>query len=434
MRTTGTTVTTGRLGGPGREQRGLGGYLATAVAARFAGEGVGLALVLVAVERTGGAAQGAFVLTAWTAPHALAAPLAGAVAARSRRPRLFYAGALAGFGTALAALALLVGRAPAVVVAAVALAGGTCGPVVTGGLSSLVARLVPTGPGRDRAYAWDAATYNAASVCAPAVVGTLAAAWSGGAALGALAGAAAVAATGATLLPYGRPDRTAPAGAPAGTADAEPADTVPGAGRSKGVTGGVVALWRVRELRAITSATTLAFLGLGALTTTAVLLAGLLGGNGRGGVLMTAFAVGALGGSLGLSRLSLPSGRLAECAMAGTGLTLLGAAWAPSMPVAAGLFAVAGLCDGPLLAATLRIRADHAPEGTREQVFTLGAGLKMTAASAGAAAAGLGIGAGVPARWLLLGIGAVQLAAALLHRALVRVGTPPHQGPVLERP
>ncbi|MFJ5551013.1 MFS transporter [Streptomyces sp. NPDC093225] len=420
--------------------------MATAVAARFAGEGVGLALVLVAVERTGGAAHGAFVLTAWTAPHALAAPLAGAVAARARRPRFLYAGALAGFGAALAALALLVGRVPAWAVAAVAVAGGTCGPVVTGGLSSLVARLVPAGPGRDRAYAWDAATYNAASVSAPAVVGTLAATWSGGAALGALAGAAALAATCAALLPYGGPAGPAvPAGADgadgAGGADGAdgPADaTGPGtaAGRAgggvsggAGMSSGLVALWRVRELRAITSATSLAFLGLGALTTTAVLLAGLLGGNGRGGVLMTAFAVGALAGSLGLSRLSLPSGRLAEGAMAGTGLTLLGAAWAPSMPVAAGLFAVAGLCDGPLLAATLRIRADHAPEGTREQVFTLGAGLKMTAASAGAAAAGFGIGAGVPARWLLVGIGVVQVAAALLHRAVQRGGTPP-PGPV----
>ncbi|MFI8103363.1 MFS transporter [Streptomyces sp. NPDC086023] len=442
----------------------LRGYLATALAARFAGEGVGLALVLLAVERTGGAAHGAFVLTAWTAPHALAAPLAGAVAARARRPRLFYTGALVGFGTALAGLALLVGRAPAAVVAAVAVAGGACGPVVTGALSSLVARLIPAGPVRDRAYAWDAATYNAASVTAPAVVGTIAAARSGAWSMAALASAAALGAVLAALLPYGRRGGAGPAtaqgagnggsaslaadgatdpattagpggphgpGSPVGPGGADesesPDRSAGGPGRANGqggvVAAGLVALWRVRELRAITSATSLAFLGLGALTTTAVLLADRLGGgSGSGSVLMTAFAVGALTGALGLTRLSLPAGRLAEYAMTGTGLALVAASWAPSLPVAAALFAVAGVCDGPLLAATLRIRADHAPDGAREQVFTLGAGLKMTAASAGAAAAGFG--AALPPAWLLAAIGAVQLAAAALHRALARTPAP----------
>ncbi|MFJ7156358.1 MFS transporter [Streptomyces sp. NPDC101118] len=397
----------------------LRGYLATALAARFAGEGVGLALVLLAVERTGGAAHGAFVLTAWTAPHALAAPLAGAVAARARRPRLFYTGALVGFGTALAGLALLVGRAPAAVVAAVAVAGGACGPVVTGALSSLVARLIPAGPVRDRAYAWDAATYNAASVTAPAVVGTIAAARSSAWSMAALAAAAGLGAALAALLPYGRRDGTGKSGTPDGPAGG------PGKATGQGgvVAAGLIALWRVRELRAITSATSLAFLGLGALTTTAVLLACRLGGgNGSGSVLMTAFAVGALTGALGLTRLSLPAGRLAEYAMTGTGLALVAASWAPSLPVAAALFAVAGVCDGPLLAATLRIRADHAPDGAREQVFTLGAGLKMSAASAGAAAAGFG--AALPPAWLLAAIGAVQLAAAALHRALARPPAP----------
>ncbi|MGW7192753.1 MFS transporter, partial [Streptomyces sp. NPDC054838] len=92
--------------------RGFGRYLGAALAARFASEGMGMAVVLLALERTGSAAHGAFVLTAWLAPHVLAAPLAGAAAARARRPRLFYAGALGGFTAAVAALALLLGRAP----------------------------------------------------------------------------------------------------------------------------------------------------------------------------------------------------------------------------------------------------------------------------------------------------------------------------------
>ncbi|QES51518.1 MFS transporter [Streptomyces venezuelae] len=390
--------------GGGDTEAGFGRYLAAALAARFASEGVGIALVLLALERTGDAAYGAFVLTAWLAPNVLAAPVAGAAAARVRRPRLFYVGSLAGFTTAVATLAVLLGRAPTPVVLAVAVAGGCCGPMVTGGLSSLVAGLVPAGPGRDRAYAWDASTYNAAAVTAPAAVSLVAATGSPGPAMGLLAGSGALAAVCATTLRYARPERPEPGGA------AAPAG--PGLGA------GLVALWRVPELRAITGATTLAFVGIGALTTTSVLFATELGSPGAGGVLMTAFALGALAGSLGIARLSavrspFAPGLLARWALAGTGVALAGAAFAPSLPVAAVGFAVAGVCDGPLLTATLRIRAGYAPEAVRTQVFTLGAGLKVTAASAGAALVGLA--AGAPPQVLVLAIAGLQLAAAALH-------------------
>ncbi|MDJ0381179.1 MFS transporter [Streptomyces sp. G-G2] len=382
--------------------RGFKRYLAAALAGRFASEGMGIALVLLALERTGRASDGAFVLTAWLAPHVLAAPLAGAVAARTARPRLLHAGALAGFALAVAALSVLVGRAPLPVVIAVAVAGGGCGPMVTGGLSSLVATLVPAGAGRDQAYAWDAATYNAAGVTAPAVVSLIAALGSAGPAMAVLACSGALAAVLAALLPY-EDQRTRP----------RAAGPRPGAG------GGFAALWRVRELRAVTASTTLAFVGLGALSTTSVLLTRSLGAPGAGGALMTAFAVGALSGSLLLARRRAAGragdpGRLARWSLAGTGVALAGAAFAPTVPLAVGCFALAGLCDGPLLTATLRIRAEHAPEAVRAQVFTLGAGLKITAAAAGAALVGLA--AARPPWTLLLGIAALQLAAAALHR------------------
>ncbi|RSS78634.1 MFS transporter [Streptomyces sp. WAC06614] len=376
-------------------------YLGAALAARFASEGVGIAVLMLALERTGSAAYGAYVLTAWLAPHVLAAPLAGAAAGRTRRPRLFHVGALAGFALAMAGLALLIGRVPAPLVLALAVAGGSCGPMVTGGLSSLVAGLVPAGPGLDRAYAWDATTYNGAAVSAPAVVGALAAFGSAGPAVLVLACGAALAAVLAATLPYARP-----AAGPRGPVTLR-----------AGMAAGLAALWRVRELRAITASTTLAFVGLGAMSTTAVLLADRLRGAGGGGVLLTAFAVGALAGSLTLGRITVVApGRLARWGMAGTGCALAGAASAPSVPVAAALFALAGVCDGPLLTATLRIRSEHAPASARTQVFTLGAGLKVTAASAGAALAGLA--AGAPPQALLLAVAGFQAAGALLHLAL----------------
>ncbi|GAA3384572.1 MFS transporter [Streptomyces racemochromogenes] len=387
---------------------GFGRYLAAALAARFASEGMGMAVVLLAVERTGSAAHGAFVLTAWLAPHVLAAPLAGTAAARARRPRLFYAGALAGFTVAVAALSALLGRAPVPVVLAVAVLGGTCGPVVTGGLSSLVAGLLPQGPARDRAYGWDASTYNAAAVTAPAAVSVVGAVLSAGPAMAVLAASAALAALLAASLPYAGP------GADAGSSSPE--------GPRAGLGAGLAALWRVRELRAITSATTLAFVGIGSLTTTSVLLATGLGSPGAGGVLMTAFAAGALAGSLTLGRMTgVAPGRLARWGMAGTGVALVAAAFTPSVALTAAAFAVAGYCDGPLLTATLRIRSENAPAAVRPQVFTLGAGLKITAASTGAALVGLA--AAAPPWTLLLGIAVLQLAAAALH-ALMAGGKP----------
>lgn len=376
---------------------GFGRYLAAALAARFASEGMGMAVVLLALERTGSAAHGAFVLTAWLAPHVLAAPLAGAAAARTRRPRLFHVGALAGFAAAVAALSVLLGRSPAPLVLAVAVLGGTCGPIVTGGLSSLVTGLVPAGAARDRAYGWDASTYNAAAVTAPAVVGLVTALASAAPAMAVLAVAAALAAALAATLAYEDPGAGRPQDGP-----------------RAGLGAGLAALWRVRQLRAITSATTLAFVGIGSLTTTSVLLAAGLGSPGAGGVLMTAFAVGALAGSLTLGRMtSVEPGRLVRWALAGTGAALAAAALTPSVAGTAVLFAVAGVCDGPLLTATLRIRSEYAPDGVRTQVFTLGAGLKLTAASAGAALVGLT--ADAPAGLLLAGIAGLQLAAALVH-------------------
>lgn len=109
--------------------------------------------------------------------------------------------------------------------------------------------------------------------------------------------------------------------------------------------------------------------------------------------------------------------------MAGTGVALAVAAFTPSVALTAVAFAVAGYCDGPLLTATLRIRSENAPAEVRPQVFTLGAGLKITAASTGAALVGLA--ATAPPWTLLLGIAVLQLAAAALHALVAGRGPAP---------
>ncbi|NGN70271.1 MFS transporter, partial [Streptomyces sp. A7024] len=105
--------------------------------------------------------------------------------------------------------------------------------------------------------------------------------------------------------------------------------------------------------------------------------------------------------------------RLAAYSLLGTGAALIAAAFAAPYALALPLFALAGACDGPLLTATLRIRADHAPPGAHAQVFTVGAGLKVTAGALGAALVGIGADT-LPPYALLLGIAALQPAAAAL--------------------
>ncbi|MFC7217107.1 MFS transporter [Streptomyces polyrhachis] len=401
--------------------------LTAATGARLAEEGVGIALVLLARERTGDSAAAAAVLAAWLAPHVLAAPVAGALAARARRRGLFYGGALAVLAVSIGALALLLGRVPTGIAVAVAVAGGACGPVVTGGLSSLLAEPAPPGPARDRAYALDAVTYNVAGVGGPALV-ALTAAVAGPAAAGALlatvAGVSAVA-VGCALTRRRGGTRNSPDAMPASpdSAHNSPDPGAPARPARSGTRPALATLWQVRPLRAITAATTLAFLGVGGLTLTAVELEAARGYPGEGGALMTLFAAGALAGSLLTARAAprTTARRLAVRSLLGTGLALAAAALAAPFVLCAALFALAGLCDGPLLTATLRIRADHAPAALRTQVFTLGAGLKVTAAAAGAALTGAAVALAAPEA-VLLAVAALQLAAAELLRRTWRPG------------
>ncbi|WP_308050756.1 MFS transporter [Streptomyces sp. TRM72054] len=385
----------------------------TAFCARMAEEGMAVAVVMLAAHRLDSAAQGAFILAAWMARHVLAAPLTGASAARAQRPRLFYACALTGFAGAIAALSVSIGRLPMPAVLVIAAAGGCCGPVVSGGLSSLLALMLRPGPEQDRAYALDSSVYSAAAVAGPAVAGLTATAVGPGAAVAVLAVAAASAAALACVLPL----CTGPAGEP----DPSPV-------RSD-LVAGLAAMWRSRELRAITTATCMAFAGIGALTTTAVLLADSQGRPGTGGWLMTAFAAGALTGSLALARLRPAASpvRLAVTGMAGTGLALAAAALASGPLTCAAAFAAAGVCDGLLLTATLRLRAGHAPPHQRTQVFTIGAGLKISASALGAALVGLAGSAS--ATWDLAAIAALQLVAAVVYACMRRQPGPRKETP-----
>jgi MFS family permease len=376
---------------------GLIRLLVAATLARAADAAAAVVIVLAAVERLGGPAQGALALAALMIPHVVAGPLVGMLTDRARRPRLVRAGFVAVFGLSLGAVPLLLGRAPLPAVLALAALAGCCGPMILGGLSSRVDDVTPPAR-RPHAHGLDAATYNVAEILGPAAGALVSTALGADVAASVLAAAGLGAA--AVLLSVG------------GAHSSHDRD-------SRLVDDLRAGLRRVvasPPLRAVTAATCLASFGIGALTPTAVLLGIRAGHPAGGGLLITVFGAGALAGSLLVARYPVrrwPAHRVVVTCLVGCGLALGAIAALPGWwPLTVGLFALAGLFDGPLLAAVLQVRSAESPPHLRTQVFTLGAGLKVSAAALGAAAFTLVVGA--PAALVVGLLATTQLLAALL--------------------
>nr|BFF04553.1 hypothetical protein GCM10020241_62280 [Streptoalloteichus tenebrarius] len=178
---------------------------------------------------------------------------------------------------------------------------------------------------------------------------------------------------------------------------------------------GASALWSDRKLRAVTLATTLGETGIGALPVVAALVAQSHGSASLAGLLVSAFAVGALLGSLVYGRYpvgdALPELRVVVF-LAGVGLPLV--LVGPSSGLVAGivLFGVSGLSYGPLLIALLTNRERRSPEEAHVQVFALAAGLRLSGAAVGAAVAGwfTAYGGG----WIAAAVAASQILASAL--------------------
>jgi len=365
-------------------------YLAVAVLVRLADEGARVALVLLALDRTGRASLGGALVAALLVPQVVAAPVVGRVADRTAHPRALAAACLAGFGVALIGCAGLVGRAPDLLALVVAALGGCVAPMAFGGLSGQLRSLVPD-RSISRAYSLDVVTYNSAGVLGPAIAGALTAVWSAAAALGVLGGCALVASSGAAWLPLvGREGRAVAGG---------------------GLLVGLSALFRRRPLRAVTLGTTLGVLGFGAMPIAAALLAG--DRHGLAGALVSAFALGSLIGSVVHARWPLTVGsaeRTVVLALIAMAVPLPLAAVADAAPIRLAAVAVSGFFSGPMTAAMFASRDRWTSVAEHTQAFTVAAGLRITAAAAGSALAGAMAVLGGPA--LLLGIAAGQLLGA----------------------
>jgi len=299
---------------------------------------------------------------------------------------------------------LLTGRAPAGLVLAVGAAGGCCAPLVTGGLTGLLRDLVPDGA-RNRAYSLDAMSYNAAGICGPVVAGLLVTGFGPVPATLTVAGSAIVGGLVLCTLPI---------------AAREPGR---GGDRRPSMLGGVVTVWRDPVLRSVTAATSVGMLGDGALPLVAALLAVHYHAGYAAGALLSAVAAGALVGALAYARRPVGADRPARVVMVGLvagGLPLLLVPVTGNVAVSIALFAVSGFFVGPQVSALFASRDQHAPAEFHTQIFTFGAGLKITSAALGAALAGVVASKGAGGETLVLAVAGCHIVAGGIGALLLR--------------
>jgi MFS family permease len=356
-----------------------------------------VALAVLAVQEADSVALGGLLMAALLAPSVLLAPLVGVALDRSRAPRLLVAGGAALSGAMLATAGLLGVLPPALVLLAL-LVAGCCSPVFMGGLSGFVAEVVP---GEQRAFATDALSYNIAGVGGPAIAALLVTLANARGAVESLAALAVLGAVALVFLPL--PARPQP----------ESRGSVLGdIGR------GTRYLVAHRPLAVATLSGTLTQIGSGGLAVVALALGVERAGSlDAAGWIVTAFSVGGLAGALltawrPIRRFDAPALMLGS--FLGTGLGTLAAALLPGYPATLLAMGVAGLFVAPGVAAMLLIRQRESPPEVRSQIFTVGAGLRVSAAAIGAAGAGLLAGLGGTTLTVLMalvwiGSGAVML-------------------------
>lgn len=149
-----------------------------------------------------------------------------------------------------------------------------------------------------------------------------------------------------------------------------------------------------------------------------------LGGAGRGALLLSCSAAAGVAANAVLARRPgrlVPDTVVRAAALVQAAALALAASCTPAALVAAAL--LSGLGEGPQLTALFAVRHREAPERLRGQIFTTGASLKITGFALGAAASGPAAGRSLPGT--LLGAAGVAVLAVVAALALVPGGRRP---------
>ena len=289
-------------------------------------------------------------------------PLLGAwMDLTGRRRSLMVFDQLAIAGSVLGIL-LLAGEVPDFVLPLIALVAGLTYPLSFGGFTSLIPVLVP-----DRlltpANAMEASSFNFALIVGPALAGTLSAAFGPEAPLIVEIALTLLALVLILLVPgldtEGRP--------------AEDSSSVFDVARQ-----GIRLIWDVPALRGVTVTGMLGLAGLGLLTVGFPLFAvdHLGAERSAAGYLWAAFALGSMLGALTLVRLQhrWPPEQIVVGGIAAFGALMLLWPIQSSLALMIVVVVMAGLADGPALAATFATRQRYVPADLMGQVFTTAAG------------------------------------------------------------
>ncbi|PVC69603.1 MFS transporter [Streptomyces sp. CS081A] len=442
-------------------------HLTGAAVARTGDEMAGPALVLAGLALTGSAADASLLLAGVTVSSVLGGPVLGSLLDRAERPGRLLAAALALYAAGLTAVLVGLGRLPFALTLAAAALTGLLGPALSGGWTAQLPAVVRDDR-LDRANALDAMTFGAAGLAGPALAGGTAEALGAPTAVVVSAALVALALPAAWALPArtdptsksptrgGRPRPVPPGPAPSGPVPSGPApsgpvppgpvppvpvlsdpappvpvpsDPVPpgpapsvpvpsgplvgpAVGLAVDIAAGLRAVVRSPALARATLTSVVSCTAQGMLTACLALLGErVLGGAGRGAMLLSCAAVSALAANAVLARFPRT---IAPDTLLWTGALLQAAAPAaavlghPTVLVAAAF--VAGIGEGPQLTALFAVRHREAPERLRSQVFTTGAGLKITGFALGAVVAGP-VAARSLTGALLLATGTAVLAA-----------------------
>ncbi|WP_369395408.1 MFS transporter [Streptomyces sp. CG1] len=384
-------------------------YAAGVVAARVGDEMSGPALMLAGYAVAGSAAEASALLAGITAAAAAGGPVLGAVLDRQRRPGRLLAASLVLYAIGLAMILVGLGRLPFAVTVLIAVLTGLLGPALSGGWTGQLPRVVPADR-LPRANALDAMTFGMASLAGPVLAGSVTQALGASTAVVVSAALIGSAAPAAWILP-GRPERVR---------DARRGSLI------SDLVAGLRAIAGKPRLARATLTSAVCCVAQGMLTACVPLLGDrVLGGAGRGALLLSCAAVSALVANAVLARFPqsvTPDSIIWGAALIQAGALALAATGRPAALAPALL--LAGIGEGPQLTALFAVRHREAPEHLRGQIFTTGASLKITGFASGAAIAG------PLAAWSLTGTlataaGVAALAApAFLAVPLDAVGRP----------
>lgn len=375
------------------------------------------ALLLFGLSVWGSARTAAAAYAALTFAGAIGGPLLGLVLDRARRPGATLTACLLLYGSGLGLLVLTGASLPPPLLLALAAVTGLFGPALAAGWSSQLPRVLP---GQPRAFSLDVATYNVAGMVGPALAALVATGLSPAVALVGAAALVVAAAPAAWSLPRADGRGSQDGRGLAATLLQELRD-------------GFRPLVRIPSLRGATVGSSIAFAGVGMLMVACPLVgAERFGDAGRGALLITVLAAASLAATVLTARWPLPLS-LDQVFLLGTvvqGLGLVLVALSDGVLATAAAVALVGLADGPQLAAVFGIRHREAPTGSRAQVFTTAASLKVGSAAVGGALAGVLSGSTTAVLLVAASTQLLAVGAALLGGTPVRARTtaPPVPG------